>query len=80
MVILCTRNRGTLLEEIETDTAGLLEKLRDLDDLLVQFDSSAAGKRFVEAWTRARVIIDRVAEMPTKTSATPKTPAPAGAN
>jgi len=73
-------NHGTLLKEVETDTAGLLEKLHDLDDLVVQFEGSPAGKRFVEAWTRARVIIDRVAEIQAKTHATPKTAATAGAN
>lgn len=73
-------NRGTLLKEIETDTAALIEQLHDLDDLVVQFEITPAGKRFVEAWTRARVIIDRVAEFSVKTPATDKTPQPAGAN
>jgi hypothetical protein len=51
-------NRSALLREVETDVAGLLEKVAALDDLVVQFDGSAAGKRFLEAWKRARIIMD----------------------
>ena len=51
-------SRGTLLHEIETDVAGLLHVLDDLDCLVVQFRNTAAGRRFVEAWTRARIIVD----------------------
>lgn len=51
-------NRSTLLKEIETDVAGLLEAVRDLDDLVAQFDGTEAGKRFIEAWKRARIIVD----------------------
>jgi len=51
-------NRSTLLKEVETDTADLLEQLNDLDDLVLQFDGTDAGKRFIEAWKRARIIVD----------------------
>lgn len=51
-------NRSTLLKEAETDTAALLEKLDDLDDLAVQFDGDEAGRRFIAAWKRARIIVD----------------------
>jgi hypothetical protein len=51
-------NRNTLLKEVETDIAGLLEQLADMDDLVLQFDGSEAGKRFIEAWKRARIIVD----------------------
>jgi hypothetical protein len=51
-------NRGTLLKEIETDTAALLDQLSDLDDLILQFDGTDAGQRFNEAWKRARIIVD----------------------
>lgn len=51
-------NRSALLKEVETDVAGLLEKVSDMDDLVVQFDGSDAGKRFIEAWKRARIIVD----------------------
>lgn len=52
-------NRSTLLRELETDTASLLEQLRDLDDLVLQFDGRPNGDRFIEAWKKARVIVDR---------------------
>ncbi len=51
-------NRSALLKEVETDMAALLEKVSDLDDLVVQFDSGDAGNRFKEAWKRARIIVD----------------------
>ena len=51
-------NRSALLKEVETDVAALLEKVSDMDDLVVQFDSNDAGKRFIEAWKRARIIVD----------------------
>ena len=51
-------NRGALLKEIETDVAALLEKVADMDDLVVQFDGTDHGRRFVEAWRRARIIVD----------------------
>lgn len=51
-------NRGALLKEVETDVAGLLEKVGGMDDLVVQFDGRDVGKRFIEAWRRARTIVD----------------------
>lgn len=51
-------NRSTLLKEVDTDTADLMELVNDLDDLVIQFDSSDLGHRFIEAWKRARTIID----------------------
>jgi hypothetical protein len=60
-------NRSTLLRELETDTAALLEQLYDLDDLVLQFDGSAQGQRFSAAWKKARIIVDRVAEQSAKT-------------
>ena len=51
-------NRGTLLKEVDTDTAGLMQQVADLDDLVIQFDGTDAGKRFIEAWKRARIIVD----------------------
>jgi hypothetical protein len=50
-------NRGALLREVETDVAALLDRVSDLDDLAVQFDGEA-GRRFLEAWRRARIIVD----------------------
>jgi hypothetical protein len=51
-------NRSTLLKEVETDTADLVESVGDMDDLVLQFDGTDAGKRFIEAWKRARIIVD----------------------
>ncbi|MBC8003492.1 MAG: hypothetical protein H7X97_12970 [Opitutaceae bacterium] len=51
-------NRSTLLRELETRTADLLEMLSDLDDLVVQFDTTDLGHRFVSAWTQTRTILD----------------------
>ena len=39
-------------------TADMLEQVADLDDLVLQFDGTDAGKRFIEAWKRARIIVD----------------------
>ena len=38
--------------------AGLLEDVSDMDDVVVQFDSTDGGNRFIEAWKRARIIVD----------------------
>jgi len=38
--------------------AGLVEQVTDMDDLALQFDGTEAGKRFIEAWKRARTIVD----------------------
>lgn len=51
-------NRGTLLKELDTDVAALVEMVNDMDDLVVQFDGTEDGKRFIEAWKRARIIVD----------------------
>ena len=51
-------NRSTLLKEVDTDTASLVQQVTDLDDLVLQFDGTDAGKRFIEAWKRARMIVD----------------------
>jgi len=51
-------NRSTLLREVETDTAALVERVNDMDDLVLQFSGSETGDRFVEAWKRARIILD----------------------
>jgi hypothetical protein len=51
-------NRSALLKEVETDTAALMESVSSMDNLALQFDGTDAGKRFVEAWKRARIIVD----------------------
>lgn len=67
-------NRSTLLKEIETDAAALMEQVNDLDDLVLQFEGTEQGERFVEAWKRARMIIDRPGEITAKTPASTKIP------
>jgi hypothetical protein len=51
-------NRSTLKKEVETDVAALVADVTDMDDLVMQFDGTDAGKRFIEAWKRARIIVD----------------------
>jgi len=49
-----------------------------MDDLVVQFDGSEPGKRFIEAWKRARIIVDSGGGGGTSpTPPTPPTPPPA---
>jgi len=66
-------NRSALLKEVETDTAALVEFVNDMDDMALQFDGTEAGKRFVEAWKRARIIVDTGGG---HTPPTPPTPTP----
>ena len=63
-------NRSTLLKEVDTDIAALVQLATDMDDLALQFDGTDAGKRFIEAWKRARNIVDTGGGH----SATPPTP------
>ena len=51
-------SRSALGRELETVVAGLLEDVRDLDDLAIQFDGSDLARRFVDAWKAARTIVD----------------------
>jgi hypothetical protein len=69
-------NRSTLLKEVDTDTAKLLEQVADLDDLVLQFDGTDAGKRFIEAWKRARIIVDNGGGHSNGNTPTPTPPTP----
>jgi len=60
---------------VETDVADLLENVSDMDDLAVQFDGSDAGKRLIEAWKRARIIVETGGHHGNR--GTPPTPPPA---
>ena len=51
-------DRSALLRELETDIAALLDQTGDLDDRALQFDGTDEGKLFIEAWKRARIIVD----------------------
>ena len=66
-------NRSTLLREVETDVAVLRVQVSALDELVGQFEGSEAGTRFVNAWKRARMIVDGGGG---HTSPAPPTPAP----
>lgn len=69
-------NRSALLREIETDIAALLDKVNDLDDLVLQFDGTEAGQRFNEAWKGARIIVDSGSGHSTPAPAPAPTPTP----
>jgi hypothetical protein len=47
-----------LLLKVEIDTAALVAFVSDMDDLALPFDVNDAGNRFIEAWKRARIIVD----------------------
>jgi hypothetical protein len=51
-------NRSTLKKEVATDVAALVVQVTSMDDLVLQFDGTDAGKRFIEAWKSARMIVD----------------------
>ena len=66
-------NRSTLLKEVETDTAALL------DDLALQLAGTEVGDRFIQAWKKARIIVDaghRPGEDEEPASPPPAPPAP----
>ena len=69
-------NRSTLLKEVETDVAALMQKVNDMDDLALQFDTGEPGKRFIEAWKRARIIVDAGGGQGGGTPPTPLAPTP----
>ena len=64
-------NRSTMIREVETDTANLLDQCSALDDLALQFDGTEAGRRFIEAWKHARIIVDAGHSPAEKTAPTP---------
>jgi len=47
-----------------------------MDDLAGQFDGTEAGKRFIEAWKRARIIVDTGGGNTPSTPPTPPVPTP----
>ena len=51
-------NRSTLKKEVATDVAALVSDVTSMDDLVMQFAGTDAGNRFVEAWKKARMIVD----------------------
>lgn len=72
-------NRSTLLRELETRTAELLDALSDLDDLIAQFHTTDLSRRFQSAWQQARTILDAghgPAAIPTPPPPQPTPPTP----
>ncbi len=51
-------NRAALIRELETRVAGLMNLIAALDDLVLQFDGTPAGRNFIAAWKQARIIVD----------------------
>ena len=51
-------NRSTYLRDLTTRIAALMEALHDLDDLVLQMDTTEAGRLFISAWNQARIILD----------------------
>jgi len=51
-------NRASLIRELETRVAGLMNLIAALDDLVLQFDTTPAGRAFIAAWKQARMIVD----------------------
>lgn len=50
--------RSGMRDELITQVAGLMEEVRGLDDLVLQFADSPAAREFSDAWKHARMIID----------------------
>ena len=53
-----TVTRSSMLRELETRVADLVDAIRDLDDLVVQFERTFPGRVFSDAWSQARQIVD----------------------
>ena len=51
-------NRSALKRDVETRVAGLVSLVEAIDDLVVQFDTTPAGRTFIAAWKQARIIVD----------------------
>ena len=51
-------SRSALKREVATRVAGLLGLVEAIDDLVVQFDTTPAGRTFIAAWKQARIIVD----------------------
>ena len=66
-------NRSALIREVETRIGALVERLPDLDDLVLQYSETEAGRAFIAAWKRARIIVD-AGHGPTEEKPTPPTP------
>ena len=68
-------NRAVMIREIETRIAALIERLQDLDDLVLQYGETPAGRTFIAAWKQARIIVD-AGHGPSEEEPAPTPPAP----
>lgn len=50
-------NRSTHLRDLTTRVAAHVEALIDLDDLVLQMDTTEAGRLFISAWQQARIVV-----------------------
>jgi len=64
-------NRSTLKKEVETDVAALITDVTAMDDLVIQFDGTDLGQRFIAAWKQARMIVNTGGGHPTTPAPTP---------
>jgi hypothetical protein len=71
-----TVNRGTILRDLDTDVAEMVASLEDMDELVDQFDTTEEGLQFIEAWRRARIIVDLTAGGGGETPTPPTPPGP----
>ena len=71
-------NRSTHLRDLTTRVAAHLETLHDLDDLVLQMDTTEAGRLFISAWKQARNVVDagHGPKLEPETPAPTPTPAP----
>lgn len=69
--------RNTLLRELATRLGAHLEAVADLDDLVLHYGATAEGRRFIDAWQSARVIIDAGGSPAIDDEPTTPTPPPA---
>jgi hypothetical protein len=72
-----TVTRSSMLRELETRVADLIDAVRDLDDLVVQFERTYPGRVFSHAWIQARQIVNAGHRFEPEVLPTTPTPAPA---
>lgn len=65
--------RSAQKREVEMRVAGLMEMLSGLDDLILLYGDTEAGRAFIAAWQAARTIVD-AGHGPAPTPPTPPTP------
>ena len=65
--------RATLKRELEVRVAAVIERLRDMDDIVLQYDETEAGRSFIAQWQTARIVIE-LGHGPTPTPTPTPTP------